>query len=218
MDLNNFSGIEELLKYLGYEKITEEDEDDESIYSNESSNESDTSNCKSKIDPTAGASTNWYAKLNLDIPGGFQDINPILFITLGEVIGNVISGQLPYNVANTISNLIILVGQIIETCGTQQHYYEIGPGRYFNCAYKNIENPFCDFDTKKEENVNNISDLTKDENLKKDNLNQDKGSMKKCNNVNDICFKLENLECEFSRMLTKMYELEKRIEKIENSK
>ncbi len=69
MDLNNFSGIEELLKYLGYEKITEED-DDELTESNKSSNESDTSNCKCKIDPTAGASTNWYAKLNLDIPGG----------------------------------------------------------------------------------------------------------------------------------------------------
>ncbi|AIY80980.1 hypothetical protein U728_1290 [Clostridium botulinum 202F] len=217
MDLNNFSGIAELLKYLGYEKITEED-DDELTESNKSSNESDTSNCKCKIDPTAGASTNWYAKLNLDIPGGFQDINPILFITLGEVIGNVISGQLPYNVANTISNLIILVGQIIETCGTQQQYYEIGPGRYFNRLYKNIENPFCDFDTTKEENLNNTSDLKKYENLKKDNLNQDKGSMQKCNNVNDICFKLENLECEFSRILTKMYELEKRIEKIENSK
>lgn len=64
----------------------------------------------------------------------------------------------------------------------------------------------------KEENLNNTNDL------KKDNLNQDKGSMQKCNNVNDICFKLENLECEFSRILTKMYELEKRIEKIENSK
>lgn len=42
--------------------------------------------------------------------------------------------------------------------------------------------------------------------------------MQKCNNVNDIYFKLENLECEFGRILTKMYELEKRIEKIENSK
>ncbi|WP_261776615.1 hypothetical protein [Clostridium botulinum] len=117
MDFNNFSGIEEFLNYLGYEKITEDD--DESTESNESSDESDTSNCGCKIDPTAGASTDWCAKLNLDIPGGFQDINPILFITLGEVVGNIISGQLPYNVANIISNLIILVGQIIETCGTQ---------------------------------------------------------------------------------------------------
>ncbi|WP_252229136.1 hypothetical protein [Clostridium sp. ZBS15] len=216
MDLNNFSGIEELLNYLGYEKITEED--DESTESNESSNESNTSDCKCKIDPTAGASTNWCSKLNLDIPGGFQDINPILFVTLGEVIGNVISGQLPYNVANTISNLIILVGQIIETYGTQQQYYEIGPGRYFNYAYKNVENPFCNFDTKKEEGLNNANDLIKDENFKKGNLNEDKGLRQKYNNINDICFKLENLECEFNRMATKMYELEKRIKKIENSK
>lgn len=55
----------------------------------------------------------------------------------------------------------------------------------------------------KEENLNNTNDL------KKDNLNQDKNSMQKCNNVNDVYLKLENLECEFGRILTKMYELEK---------
>ncbi|ACD53110.1 MULTISPECIES: hypothetical protein [Clostridium] len=211
MDFNNFSGIEEFLNYLGYEKITEDD--DESTESNESSDESDTSNCGCKIDPTAGASTDWCAKLNLDIPGGFQDINPILFITLGEVVGNIISGQLPYNVANIISNLIILVGQIIETCGTQQQYYEIGPGRYFNCAYKNIENPFCDFDVDKKKESSNTSDLIKDENLKRD-----KDSIQIFKNINDIYLKLENFKFEFNKISTKINELEKRIEKMENSK
>ncbi|NFH69030.1 hypothetical protein FDF86_15430 [Clostridium botulinum] len=211
MDFNNFSGIEEFLNYLGYEKITEDD--DESTESNESSDESDTSNCGCKIDPTARASTDWCAKLNLDIPGGFQDINPILFITLGEVVGNIISGQLPYNVANIISNLIILVGQIIETCGTQQQYYEIGPGRYFNCAYKNIENPFCDFDVDKKVDSSNTSDLIKGENLKKD-----KDLIQIFKNINDIFLKLENLKFEFNKISTKMNELEKRIEKMETSK
>ena len=71
--------------------------------------------------------SNCCANLNLDIPGGFQDINPIVFITIGELISNIIAGNVPFNVAVAISNWLNLVGQAIETYGAQQQYFQNGP-------------------------------------------------------------------------------------------
>ena len=65
------------------------------------------------IDPSGGADSNCCANVNLDIPGGFQDINPMFFLTIGEVIGNIISGSVPFNVTVAISNWLNLVGQAI---------------------------------------------------------------------------------------------------------
>lgn len=82
-------------------------------------------------------------EFNSDVEGGFQDVNPLIFVLVGEVMGDLISGSLPFNVANTLSNIIILVGQIIETYGTQQLYYEHGPGRRYEKNNRNIDNPEC---------------------------------------------------------------------------
>ena len=41
-------------------------------------------NNKCKIDPTGGASENKYKYCDLDIPFGFQDIDPMLITVLGE--------------------------------------------------------------------------------------------------------------------------------------
>lgn len=126
-----YSYIEEVLKALGYEK-------------NENScNGENNKQDKCNIDPTGGASSNCCANLDLDIPGGFQDIDPIIFVTLGEIIGNIIAGKVPFNVANSISNILGLVGQIIETYVAQQLYHQSGPGRFYSPVYRNISNPFC---------------------------------------------------------------------------
>ncbi|WP_261776614.1 hypothetical protein [Clostridium botulinum] len=66
-------------------------------------------------------------------------------------------------------------------------------------------------DKKKESS--NTSDLIKDENLKRD-----KDSIQIFKNINDIYLKLENFKFEFNKISTKINELEKRIEKMENSK
>lgn len=115
MNLFDLTGIDDFFKKYGYEKV----------------------------DMSAGAGDNIFKDLNLDIPDGFQDINPMLFITIAEILGNVMSGGLPFNVANSVSNFIILVGQIMETCSVQIQYLEIGPGRFYSPLYKNIENPYC---------------------------------------------------------------------------
>ena len=56
----------------------------ESYYENQQNKE-----CE--IDPTGGASENKYKYCDLDIPFGFQDIDPMLITVLGEVIGSILS-------------------------------------------------------------------------------------------------------------------------------
>lgn len=163
MDFNGFEGIDEILRYLGYEK-------------------SDNSNVD--IDSNDNKDTNTCKDLNLDIPGGFQDMSPLLFITVGELLGNIIAGQLPFNIANAVANYIILIGQIIEAYGTQQIYQEIGPGRYYSPEFKNIDNPIC----------------SNEEKLKEDNT------------LNEIKIEIKKLICDLSNLTNRIDKLEKNIE------
>ena len=78
-----------------------------------------------------------------DIPGGFQDLNPELFIIMGEILGNVVAGNIPFNVQNALGNWLQLVGQVILTYNAQQQYFQGGPGRYYDIRNKNVSNPFC---------------------------------------------------------------------------
>ncbi|KAI3350584.1 hypothetical protein [Clostridium botulinum] len=74
---------------------------------------------------------------------GFQDLDPMLMLAIGELIANVISSKLPSSLLNAYGNWLQLVGQVIETFNAQQQYQECGPGRYYNSMYKNVANPFC---------------------------------------------------------------------------
>lgn len=78
-----------------------------------------------------------------DIPGGFQDLDPQLFSVVAELLGNVMAGNMPFNIQNAIGNWLTLVGQTILTYNAQQQYFQSGPGRYYNRANKNVSNPFC---------------------------------------------------------------------------
>ena len=78
----------------------------ESYYENQQNKE-----CE--IDPTGGASENKYKYCDLDIPFGFQDIDPMLITVLGEVIGSILSGNMPSNVANAFGNWVQLIAQVI---------------------------------------------------------------------------------------------------------
>ncbi len=72
----------------------------------------------------------------------FQDLNPQLFVTVGEVLGDAMAGNLPFNVQNAIGNWLQLVGQAILTYNAQQQYFQSGPGRFYNEAYRDVTNPF----------------------------------------------------------------------------
>lgn len=78
-----------------------------------------------------------------DIPNGFQGVNPQLVLLVGEILGNVMSQSMPFNLQNFIGNWLQLVGQIIETYNAQQQYMQAGPGRYYDIRNININNPFC---------------------------------------------------------------------------
>ena len=73
----------------------------------------------------------------------FQQVNPELFILVGELLGNVIANEIPLNVQNAVGNWLQLVGQAILTYNAQQQYYQQGPGRYFTPDSFNVDNPFC---------------------------------------------------------------------------
>ncbi len=79
-----------------------------------------------------------------DIPGGFQDLHPQLFVLIGDIIGQIMVGDMPFNVQNSIGNWFELIGQVILTYSAQQQYFQNGPGRYYNRKYRNVGNPFCE--------------------------------------------------------------------------
>ena len=78
-----------------------------------------------------------------DIPNGFQAENPQLILLVGEILGNLMSQNLPFNLQNVIGNWLQLVGQVIETYNAQQQYMQAGPGRYYDIRNINVNNPFC---------------------------------------------------------------------------
>ena len=87
-----------------------------------------------------------------DIPGGFQDLNPELFTIVGEILGQIAAGNMPFNVQNAVGNWLELVGQVILTNNAQQQYLECGPGKYYNIKNKNNQNPYCPTDSDESDN------------------------------------------------------------------
>lgn len=184
MNIYDLNEIYEMLKRNGY--VEKED--------NISSNIPD-------IDPSGGADSNCCANVNLDIPGGFQDIDPIVFLTIGELIGNIIAGNVPFNVAVAISNWLNLVGQAIETYGAQQQYFQNGPGRYYNLRDKNVNNPFCSCTSKA--SADDLNENSKQNSNSDCNVNENVENSSKDNNINS-CERLENIMEELKEQIEKL--------------
>ena len=248
MNENPFGGIDEILRYLGYEKA-----DNNSNSNNDSGNQSScSSQCcnekinddgtiehicekygikyKATIDPTGGARGNCCIDFNSDIIGGFQDMNPQLFIVLGEVIGDLLAGQLPFNVANAVSNWFNLVGQIIETYASQIVYFQAGPGRHYNPEDRNVVNPFCSSSRVTEEsqenssdnnsssscNANNNDDSTNSNKSTDNNESSNMDNEAKCRENNsrneDLRMTVERIDCEIEEMKNQFDILNDKIE------
>ena len=122
MNFDGWVNLNDLLKACGYNYSS-----DNSDEGNRTSNNSNTTN-------NFGC---------YDMPNGFQDLSPELFIIIGEILGNIIAGSIPFNVQNTLGNWLQLVGQAIETYNAQQQYFQSGPGRYYDPKNFNVTNPFC---------------------------------------------------------------------------
>lgn len=138
MNENGFSGFDDFIKSFN---------DYMSSFTSENSSKN-TNNSEETCDDCKFGSSNANATKSQreacsDIPGGFQDIPPQLVLVIGELLGNVIAGNLPFNIQNLVGNWLQLVGQAIEVFNAQQQYYQGGPGRYYNPIYRNAANPFC---------------------------------------------------------------------------
>lgn len=95
-----------------------------------------------------------------DIPGGFQDLDPMAFATIGEIIANIMAANLPFNVQNSVANWLMLVGQAMLVYNAQQQYFQTGPGRYYDIRNKNVTNPFVHNNQTSDESGNQRSKFT----------------------------------------------------------
>ena len=120
--MSSDKSIDDILKRFGYVKCDK------------------CNNCK--FDSSDTDKNNWYKFFNLDIPYRFQDMDPMLLTIISEIMSNIISGNMPTNVANSYGNWLQLISQVILFFNSQQIYYENGPGRMYCREYKNISNPF----------------------------------------------------------------------------
>ena len=140
MDQNGFSTFDDLINFCKNLYEQQEDNQEDSDENNQG-NSRQYDNCKFG-NSNANASEE-SRNANSDIPGGFQDIPPQLLLVIGELLGNVMAGNLPFNIQNVVGNWLQLVGQAIEVYNAQQQYYQGGPGRVYNPIYRNASNPFC---------------------------------------------------------------------------
>ena len=130
MNFNGWGNFEDLFRACGYTNS-----------SDNSNNSNDDNNSNNSNNNNSNYNSNYYG-CN-DIPNGFQTLHPELFIIIGEILGNIVAGSVPFNVQNAIGNWLQLVGQAILTYNAQQQYFQAGPGRYYGARNYNIVNPFC---------------------------------------------------------------------------
>lgn len=145
----------------------------------------------------------------------FQNVNPELFVVVGELLGNVIANELPFNVQNAVGNWLQLVGQAIETYNAQQQYYQQGPGRYFTPDSFNVDNPFCQNTQPGSQSGSAASasgGTTDDEVLPKSSRSAESNTERSGNAPSELLKFQETLE----KLLNRMEQLEEEIRDLKN--
>lgn len=69
-----------------------------------------------------------------------QDVHPESMLLAAELIGNLSSLKMPFNIQNLIGNWLMLIGQIILVFNAQQQFWQNGPGHYYSRCTKDIGN------------------------------------------------------------------------------
>lgn len=179
MEFNGWNSFEDLAKACGY------------TYYNSNSNEANNTNNTSD---NIGC---------CDIPNGFQSLNPELFVIIGEILGNIMAGNMPFNVQNAVGNWLQLVGQAIETYNAQQQYFQGGPGRYFNPKYYNETNSFCNTPS---------TNSTQNSSSKANNKNSTSDSNAKSSCENNVD-KIEALELRINQLTAEIEQIKCLLEK-----
>lgn len=186
MEFNGWNSFEDLAKACGY------------TYSNSNSNEANNNNTSDNMGCC-------------DIPNGFQSLNPELFVIIGEILGNIMAGNMPFNVQNAVGNWLQLVGQAIETYNAQQQYFQGGPGRYFNPKYYNETNSFCtNGSTNSSQNSSSKTDNKNSNNSKEKNATSYSNSKSSCE---DNVGKIEALELRINQLTAEIEQIKCMLEK-----
>ena len=126
-----------------------------------------------------------------DIPCGFQDINPELFTIIAQILGDVISKDMPFNVQNALGNWFSLLGQTILTYNAQQQYFEDGPGNIYHPKNRNSGNSDCP--------GNNGESMAGDSNVAGDDLRGEKES-KLESKINSLEYEIRIIKKEIRKL------------------
>lgn len=179
MNFNGWSSFEDFARACGYSPSNNDNEDND----NENNDESENFGCN-------------------DIPNGFQSLHPELFIIIGEILGAIMAGNLPFNLQNAIGNWFELLGQVILTYNSQQQYFQSGPGRRFSPENFNVTNPFCPGNSTGTSSPG-VSDTA--------NIPKNKNSTNK-KTSNNSSNKIDELEKEIKKLSKEISEIKKLLE------
>jgi len=185
LEFNGWNSFEDLVRACGYTNCNKSSNNTNETSNNNAANNSCNMGCG-------------------DIPNGFQSLNPELFIVIGEILGNIVAGSIPFNVQNAVGNWLQLVGQAILTYNAQQQYFQGGPGRYFNPKYYNVTNPFCNTtSTNSTQNTSPSNDNKNSSISKEQNSNYDyniKSSENKADKIDALELRINQLTAEIEKM------------------
>jgi len=190
MEFNGWNSFEDLARACGYTDCHKDSDNTNETNTNNATNNSCNMGCS-------------------DIPNGFQSLNPELFVIIGEILGNIIAGNIPYNVQNAVGNWLELVGQAILTFNAQQQYFQSGPGRYFNPKNYNVNNSFCST-TPTNAAQNNCSSDDSNNSSKNKAKNSNSDSNIKSANENNAD-KIESLELRINQLTAEIDNLKNKI-------
>jgi hypothetical protein len=187
MDFKGWNSFEDLVRACGYVNC---DKDSDNTSNNNTTNEFCNMGC-------------------CDIPNGFQSLNPQLFVVIGEILGDVLAGSIPFNVQTAFGNWLVLVGQALLTYNSQQLYFQQGPGRYFNPRNYNVDNPFCNTTSQNANQNNSSSNDRKNSSKSKEKTSDYDRKSSSENEVN----KIEELELRINQLTTDMEGIKNKMER-----
>ena len=203
VDNNGFNNFDDFIKILNeyinsFNSETNNKNSDNGAYGNSANNNSSNEDCNDCKFGNKNAQADEKARNACsDIPGGFQDLNPIILNLITVIFGSIASQKMPFNVQNAIGNWLQLFGQVIITFNAQQQYYQGGPGRIYSPIYRNAANPFCynstdegqaNVATSTSKNTSSNRSINLDENTSSNRNNKSNNTSLEIKKLNDDIF------------------------------
>lgn len=189
---------EEFEQYLN-EYLSSQNQSQTQSYSssNSSFNNNSSNNNSSNQSNTSGSQT-----FGFEETVGFQDLNPNIFCMIGELAGQVMASNLPFNVQNALGNWLLLVGQVMVTFNSQQQYFIGGAGRTYVSELRGVLSP--------EFTHPSGPDRYNPQTMSYDNVNSNgNNTTNQNNNIND-----DSIRKQLNEMSERLREIQKEIDRL----